>query len=140
MEYRHYWKIEYEIPLYAFKRIQAKAAEFAQQSYSDVSIAINTHPEYLSLYISGVHEESQDTFLLTPGIRNYDYCNTAHKPYDEVVVAVLNYAGHNYLKWWSDGDSSDHFKGMSIYTGTNLPYHYTCSEEPEELVKKRAAT
>lgn len=115
MGYTHYWKVKEDIDERFFRMIQAKAAEIASKSKAPVTISINTHPLHLKLVIEGMFSDSHETFYLTPKKNTFNFCKTAHKPYDEVVVGVLNYAGHlNQFNWWSDGDNADLTKGVEL--------------------------
>ena len=113
MGYSHYWKIHKEIPLQSFKKIQSAAIAFAELSDTHLAISLNTHPLHLSLSLNGV--VGHETFYLTPQAVEFDFCKTAMKPYDEVVVATLNYAGtFDFFEWWSDGYKEDHQKGINL--------------------------
>jgi len=115
MGYTHYWKIHEEIPLQSFKKIQSAAIAFAELSDTYLTISVNTHPLHLKLVIEGMFSDSHETFYLTPNKNNFNFCKTAMKPYDEVVVATLNYAGtFDFFEWWSDGDKEDHQKGINL--------------------------
>ncbi len=122
MGYTHFWKIHKEIPLESFKKIQSAAIAFAELSDTHLEISLNTHPLHLSLSLNGV--VGHETFYLTPKETNFDCCKTAMKPYDEVVVATLNYAGKfEVFEWWSDGDKQDHHKAINLYGREAI---YTC--------------
>jgi len=135
MGYSHYWRISEDISTNVFKRIQNKAVEFATYSDVPVEIDINTQPANLSLAINGINRDAYETFFLTPGSVSFDCCKTGQKPYDEIVVAILNYAGHGPLTWWSDGNAWDLMKGRILYqvAWAGLPDSFTCSERPEDL-------
>lgn len=135
MGYSHYWRIEEDITPSNFKRIQTKAVEFAAFSDVPVEININTLPANMSLEINGFNEDANETFFLTPGSVSFDCCKTGQKPYDEIVVAVLNYAGHGLLTWWSDGSGFDLISGRVLYqlAGAGLPPSLTRSERPKDL-------
>jgi hypothetical protein len=125
MGYTHYWKIHKEIPLQLFKKIQTAAIAFAELSDTHLDISLNTHPLHLYLSIEGIDKEAHESFYLTPMAVKFDFCKTAMKPYDEVVVAVLNDAGRSeFFEWWSDGDKQDHYKGINLYGHEAI---YTCS-------------
>jgi len=126
MGYTHYWKIHKEIPIQSFKKIQSAAIAFAELSDTHLDISLNTHPLHLYLSIEGLDKEAYETFYLTPKAVSFDCCKTARKPYDEVVVATLNYAGKfSFFEWWSDGNKEDHHKAINLYGREAI---YTCSE------------
>ena len=89
----------------------------------------------MSLEINGFNEDANETFFLTPGSVSFDCCKTGQKPYDEIVVAVLNYAGHGLLTWWSDGSDFDLISGrvLNQLAGAGLPPSLTRSERPKDL-------
>jgi len=129
MGYTHYWQIKKEIDTKSFKMIQAKASEIAFISEASVTITTNTHPLHLMLVIEGIGSDSHETFYLTPKDNKFGFCKTNHKPYDEVVVAVLNYTGHlKTFSWWSDGDNFDLEKGVTL-SGLPLSRRYYDHEE-----------
>ena len=138
MGYSHYWKIHKEIPLQSFKKIQSAAIAFAELSDTHLNISLNTHPSHLYLCIEGIDKEAKESFYLTPMAVKFDFCKTAMKPYDEVVVAVLNYTGSfEFFEWWSDGNKQDHRKAINLCRAINLlkgfyqdgKANYTCATE-----------
>ena len=124
MGYTHYWEVKEKIKTKAFKRIQEKASKIAFISEASVTITTNTHPLHLMLVIEGIGSDSHETFYLTPNKNKFQFCKTNQKPYDEIVVAVLNYAGHHHsFSWWSDGDNFDLEKGVTL-SGLPLSRRY----------------
>ena len=108
MGYSHYWKIEHDINLQAFKELQTVAAKVAEASDAPVGLSINTHPLYPSITVEGMASDAHETFYLTPKAVKFEFCKTARKPYDEVVVGILDYAHRRgLLKFTSDGNPDD---------------------------------
>ena len=118
MGYSHYWKIEHDINLQAFKKLQTVAAMVAEASDAHVELSINTHPLYPSITVEGMRTVSEsmslmasdahETFHLTPHAVKFEFCKTARKPYDEVVVGILDFAHkRGLLEFTSDGNADD---------------------------------
>jgi hypothetical protein len=108
MGYSHYWKIEHDINLQAFKELQTVAAKVAEASDAPVGLSINTHPLYPSITVEGMASDAHETFYLTPKAVKFEFCKTARKPYDEVVVGILDYAHRRgLLEFTSDGNADD---------------------------------
>lgn len=64
--------------------------------------------------LNGVGDDSHESFNLEFGAEG-DFCKTARKPYDVVVVAILTYlAAQGVLTWSSDGDKEDHIAGGEL--------------------------
>ena len=143
MGYSHYWKIHKEIPLQYFKKIQSADIAFAELSDTHLNISLSTHPSHLYLCIEGIDKEAKESFYLTPMAVQFDFCKTAMKPYDEVVVATLNYAGtFEFFEWWSDGNKQDHRKAINLLKGfyQGGEATYTCDTERfEDLIDFNSA-
>ena len=87
---------------------------------------------------NGIVEEGHETFLLSakvpkpPEYRktepDFQFCKTARKDYDPVVVAVLIFAKHSApdsISWSSDGWLSEHVDGLALLkqaTGLDLEW------------------
>jgi len=66
---------------------------------------------------NGVEEDGHETFLVDPFKTDFEFCKTALKPYDTVVVAfliMLNDVNPEF-EWSSDGDDEDHEQGRKLY-------------------------
>jgi len=70
---------------------------------------------------NGIGEDGHETFLITKKKpeENFQFCKTAHKPYDKYVVAVLCAIYHVYLQMEktvmnisSDGNTKDWTEGL----------------------------
>ena len=140
MGYTHYWKIENEIDTHHFEKIQKQAAIFCMESKAAVNLEIVSigHKSALtpSIRIEGISDDGHETFYLENKAVSFDFCKTGEKAYDEIVVAVLIYASHFGVEWWSDGGSWKHFNGRVLYACSGLPPAYNCSERPTDTVSK----
>ena len=74
--------------------------------------------EKYCIAFNGDREEGLDheTFLINNEDVKWDFCKTARKPYDEVVVASLIYGKHIGVisEWSSDGAGEDHDAGKKL--------------------------
>jgi len=129
MGYTHYWKSEQEFtPKQWTKLCQVTKAIFdatdipVQYEYDD-----NRSPEISPQHIrfNGVENDRHETFVLNCGLIEFDFCKTACKPYDEIVVAILIAAAdiNKEFSWSSDGDGDpDAFTaGKTLYSNALNP-------------------
>ena len=77
--------------------------------------------DYLGLEFNGTADEAHETFSLRDHWSKneaFNFCKTASKPYDIVVVACLivlqHYLGDELLEVGSDGDASDWEEGLQL--------------------------
>jgi len=64
---------------------------------------------------NGKDDEGHETFMLTPDPSDFNFCKTAQKPYDLVVVAILCLLAHRTdTGVSSDGDRSDWAEGLKL--------------------------
>ena len=138
MGYTHYWKIENEIDVHNFEKIQKQTAIFCMESKAAVNLEIVSigHKSALtpSIRIEGISDDGHETFYLENKAVSFDFCKTGEKAYDEIVVAVLIYASHFGLEWWSDGDDWKHIAGRVLYGCCGLPPAYNCSKSPTDTI------
>lgn len=76
-----------------------------------------------------------ETFYLTPSKDEWNFCKTARKPYDLLVVACL-IAAHDILGYEvsSDGELEDWAEGIQLYLETVYDFTNTSEEEKIEIV------
>ncbi len=76
-----------------------------------------------NLIFNGIGADSHETFGfsrqkddLPATWVDFNFCKTAMKPYDKVVVAILKLAEHCFegFSWSSDGDDNDHKEGTIL--------------------------
>lgn len=71
----------------------------------------------MGIRFNGVGDDGHETFFFDREDSGFNFCKTAMKPYDEVVVAVLIALARNYpgFSWTSDGDYADFIAGGLLY-------------------------
>ncbi len=128
MGYSHRWKIEEDMTVQEFKHLQGIAAKIVEASDVPVEFSTKTHPLHLFIMIEGINEGAHETFYLTPKAVEFDFCKTARKPYDEIVVGILDYADAlGLLKFTSDGNPDDLAAGRKLASA-----HYEAQDDEEQ--------
>ena len=94
MGYTHYWKSEgftneeWDQLTRGVKEILAKTdVPLAGDNGGGTPEITDSH-----VWLNGVGDDGHETFYLTDEPTKFEFCKTAHKPYDEVVVAILKLA------------------------------------------------
>lgn len=142
MGYTHYWNITQPMTAYEWADICKSAITYCTRSSVPVHIETSMHMPapygketkriQSQIKIEGIGEAGYETFLLYP----YEYvgefacCKTGRRPYDEIIVAVLNRAAERCPEkffWKSDGNWNDHEAGLTLQyseqaTPTETPY------------------
>ena len=80
---------------------------------------------------NGLGEDSHETFRLNRG-GEWDFCKTARKPYDLLVVATIH-LGEQFgiiKEWSSDGDEDELREGKYLAN----QFIYEGEEDPDEVV------
>lgn len=120
MGYTHYWTLPA-----THARTFANLARLAKAAWvaSPIRVAFeydqpDKQPVFNSKRIrfNGVGDNGHETFSLTFGDNERQFCKTAQKPYDELVVAILILAAKNLpgFSWSSYGDPVDHRDGLAL--------------------------
>jgi hypothetical protein len=111
MGYTHYW--EPSTPTDAktwerFTRIVDRIKEKAGVELDDES-----GPE--RVFLNGIGEDSHETFVIGRETTGFNFCKTARKPYDSVVVGCLEAAKRlGMFDWSSDGSGDEHADGIAL--------------------------
>ena len=138
MGYTHYWKFKevkpikgqhpeiekmYQLGIRQCQRIiKAYNSQFEKGDDRRLS-GYSAHTkvnDYLGLDVNGVKDNSHETFSFRDhwsSNESFNFCKTARKPYDIVVVACLitmQYYMGDLLQVSSDGDVSDWNNGMKL--------------------------
>lgn len=144
MGYTHYWtfcrpkrgtaKQVNKAYLDAIKECQNLIREYSRVNGGLSGYSAHTEPgEYHGVNVNGSRENGHETFTLRERLSDYfkrdgrpsDFCKTAQKPYDIVVVACLCVLSHRLgdtIAVNSDGDSIDWILGLELarrITGDN---------------------
>ena len=137
MGYTHYWKKKKETPdktwkkfvefcKIAAKQIEGKKTATAGGYYSNDPVKIvggNGQPDTSPIFdkelvsFNGSGEMSHETlYIKRDEVSNFEFCKTAGKPYDVLVVACLVEAESLGVidSWSSDGDAQDHVQGIEL--------------------------
>jgi hypothetical protein len=117
MGYTHYWNGN--ITPTEFNQLLPIAKAIIKES--DVPVQYgrdHTSPPRLSndtIRLNGVGEDGHETFMIVADEQR-EFCKTAEKPYDEIVVAILIAASEiaKDFEWRSDGNASDHKRGKQL--------------------------
>jgi hypothetical protein len=117
--YTHYWKnreftaAEWAAMRDAAQRIAARASgqRIKLAGWDGAGRPVIDADE---IALNGRGDESYESFRITRNAGD-DFCKTARRPYDAVVVALLTVAARvGALTWTSDGDSEDHEAGIAL--------------------------
>ena len=65
-----------------------------------------------NIWFNGVGDDGHETFVLTRKGTDFDFCKTAQKPYDLIVVAILAVAAAHGVSVRADGDAPDWKDGL----------------------------
>jgi hypothetical protein len=116
MGYTHYFTIKAKGPTDSqWEEIRAKVSEIIVEHHDLVcreSDRPKTSPEVSNAAIcfNGIGELGHETFCLHRLAEGFQFCKTALKPYDRVVVKVLQAVHDIYPEWLdlsSDGDEEN---------------------------------
>lgn len=129
MGYTHYWKTTQPMTAYEWADICKSAITYCTRSSVPVHIETSMHMPapygketkriQSQIKIEGIGEAGYETFLLYPYeyVGDFACCKTGRRPYDEIIVAVLNRAAERCPEkffWKSDGDWNDHEAGLTL--------------------------
>jgi hypothetical protein len=139
MGYTHYWNTKGAMSESEWEAITAAARKIIAKS--TVALAFEYDEPEKKIVISktairfnGIGDDGHETFCIGPDGTDFEFCKTARKPYDEVVVAILQacavYASR--FSWSSDGTREEHADGITLYnaaTGANWDYSNVTEEQ-----------
>jgi hypothetical protein len=120
MGYTHYWRNSAGFTDEQWNEAIARAKSILNFTNIPVQWECDTEaPPELShemIRFNGVDDEGHETFLVTPR-QSGEFCKTARKPYDEIVVAMLTMLSevNPEFTWSSDGNDEDHRAGINLY-------------------------
>lgn len=145
MGYTHYWKNTQPMTDVEWALIAQKAREIIGHAQDRLGIAlseeydVNRIPVVTSeeIRFNGYADEGHETFQICRDATDFQFCKTAAKPYDQVVVAILQLATvyADGFEWSSDGDLEAHADGVKLYNNaTGAGWDYS-NATPQEQVK-----
>lgn len=114
MGYTHYWKIKSDSKVSFIEAVKLFKECLACEPLKDIALCGSygnreTTPTINGACVcfNGVEENSHETFYIELGDKNFQFCKTAHKPYDLAVCVCLlcfKEVFGNDMELSSDGD------------------------------------
>ena len=124
MGYTHYWEHP-EISETQWGQIEVRARKIINHAQDQLGIALSEEYDVNRIPVvtdneirfNGFGEEGHETFMMTREPTSFEFCKTARKPYDAVVVAILQCMSIHVdgFDWRSDGDPDEHADGIKLY-------------------------
>lgn len=142
MGYTHSWNNSRALTDSEWDAITTMARRVLRVAQEDLGIALSLEYDVnripvvseTEIRFNGYEEEGHETFVITREPEEFAFCKTARKPYDPVVVAILQgvrvYA--DSFRWLSDGSHEDLADGVSLYntaTGAHWGHSNATSQE-----------
>jgi hypothetical protein len=140
MGYTHYWRWVKPVKQTAFNRAVALANKVLKARKGLLASGNGSGSlviERDEVCFNGRGEDSHETFSIRNDGKDFDFCKTARKPYDDVVTAVLAIFAHELgdaISVSSDGDYDEWERGVKLActaTKTSVP---NPMEPPEEEI------
>lgn len=120
MGYTQYYRTEgYKFSPAKFAEVKAmlnKILQTASKAPWHIETEID-HANEHSFYFNGVEDEGHETFFVHRDWPAFNFCKTAHKPYDTCVTAsllLLNLMSRGKITLSSDGDRGDWVDGFRL--------------------------
>ena len=126
MGYTHYWRRESaEIDRGVWQRFIERLETVIMKHKDVVSVPSLTSER---VWINGLGDDAYEDFVIDrvskgqPSREFFDFCKTARRPYDPIVVAALCILRDEVVKandpsgfhWSSDGDPEEHAQGVEL--------------------------
>ena len=122
MGYTHYWDTNSKITDEQWE----KSCNFVNKAIKTTSAEIvgghaevGTDPEVSvnRVVFNGVEDDGHETFHIPRNNGEWEFCKTARKPYDDLVIACLLAAMSIGVigGWSSDGEKDEHQQGYDLY-------------------------
>jgi hypothetical protein len=120
MGYTHYWHVADDVSGDAwtkFRDFTEKAADLTPATIVWDESNTNGYQDVISFNGDESKGEDHETFHVNRTHSGFDFCKTALKPYDELVVAccIAGKALGVFASWSSDGSPEEHQSGQSIF-------------------------
>ena len=142
MGYTHHWSNSRPIDDSEWEAITTRARQILRVAQDDLGIALSEEYDVNKMPIvsekeirfNGYADEGHETFMITRDADEYSFCKTARKPYDVVVVALLQLLGVYApgFDWRSEGNDEDLIDGLALYnaaTGANWDHTNVTREQ-----------
>jgi len=127
MGYTHYWSVKKPMTQESRNEIEVFGQQIlAEAKRRGIGLTENG-PDELDpictdhlIWLNGIGDEGHEDFMVELGVpKAFNFCKTAQKPYDAVVVAFLilitGVVGKDYFEWSSDGSEEDFNEGAELY-------------------------
>ena len=122
MGYTHYWEIKEDLNPKEWSKWISGAITIASKAEVPVDIDIKSTRKHRFMSIEGLGRYGYETLFIEPYQWDFNSCKTARKPYDKVVVAILQFGQQilpDKIRWWSDGNPEDHQDGLNLLIPSN---------------------
>ena len=120
MGYTHYWNHD-GFTDSEWEQVKQQAPNIIGASSVPVQFEYDeSKPYFISdnlLRFNGIDDDGHETFYFPKEGSDREFCKTARKPYDEIVVAMLIMMSRikPSFSWSSDGDHEDHEDGVNLF-------------------------
>jgi hypothetical protein len=132
MGYTHYWSASRDFTASEWKDVCAATRSILSATSVKVVREYdrpNERPDILDdeILLNGSGDDGHETFYLTRNVQeapdyrkgepDFNFCKTARKPYDDVVVAILiatRDIAPDAISWRSDGFLEEHADGLAL--------------------------
>ena len=132
MGYTHYWSQQRAYTAEEWQQISATIKTIIGESGVTIAREYDRPDDapcfdHDSILFNGVGGDGHETLVFTREIaptpeyrasdsEDFQFCKTARKPYDDVVVAsLIAAAAMGVITWSSDGDDYEHTAGRELY-------------------------
>lgn len=139
MGYTHYWRMSRDFTALEWEQISGAASELIKASPTELAGGYRHENEPPAIdkeviYFNAKKEDEQcEDFCLTAGCQDFEFCKTAARPYDTVVVAILAFAAKvapSAITVSSDGDEQDWKDGLKFGAAAlGIDLAYPCKRE-----------
>ena len=117
MGYTHYWKGEVKGDKGFKEALKALLVRGIDEGVLDSDPDVSNITESY-IRFNGIGDDGHETFHLSFGkATDFDFCNTARKPYNKYVVGALSIVkklSYGSFSWSSDGNPENHLEGQNM--------------------------
>ena len=111
MGYTHYWEPTTSTEEKTWERFTRIVGQIKDKA----GVELEDNSEGECVFLNGVGEDAHETFAVGRETTGFNFCKTARKPYDAVVVGCLEAAKRlGMFDWSSDGSGDEHADGIAL--------------------------